>query len=191
MPSSLHPSCPTYCCLVVFNSASETENAFTVHCMCQRITSCLVFLAFFPRSRHALPGELVLVWGDGLGEGFRLQGGSGRCTWHCGKRAIIRLLPPPAVVLCSCRASSTGVLCVHASLLFFFFFCSRLTATLVPRSTPVRTIARHNTSFLFRMLREERQRCLFFFSFFCVCAWVGVGVCLFPCLHTRKTAVAS
>lgn len=151
------------------------------------------FLSFFFPSlfflyRHALPGELVLVWGL---EGWGLWWGSGRCTWHCGKRAIIRLLPPPAVVLCSCRAASMhrsgttveGFLYTARQKPFFFsspFFISPH-GYIGPGPTPVHTTARHNT-FLFKCVARSENTV----SFLRVRMCVGVRVCLFPSLYTRK-----
>lgn len=82
------------------------------------------------------------------------------CTWHCGKHAIIRLLPPPATPLCSRRARVR--LCWRASMSHQKSFIS-LMAKLVPGSL-VCTRSCHNT---FRSNAWCRAKhCHFFFFFY-------------------------
>lgn len=91
--------------------SSFAINSMTKHKMLLLYTVCAntsVAVDFSCTGRLARASFLLLV-------------GKSRCTWHCGKHAIIRPLPPPAALLCSQRVQ-VGQWCRVSSLVRNLYF---------------------------------------------------------------------
>lgn len=135
---------------------------------------CSYCTLYVPMNQFPFFVFCFVFWSAARRASAGLWSGRGKCTWHCGKHAIIRLLPPPAVLHCSWRAAQVGAVDgERARLIRSLLFPSR-----PHRSRALRSCAHdHATTHFVQTLHDERKTLchIFFFFFFLTTQGNGCG----------------